>query len=79
MRITADEDARFYRDSIWPSCQLNHFAVVRAGEEALNTPLKEAAARKFEEGLEDNPTEAQSTEVHNKNVGNFALRGCFGV
>ncbi len=40
--------------------------------------LQEAAARRFEEGLESAPTKEQ-TEVHQKNVGNFALRGCSEV
>lgn len=36
--------------------------------------LQEAAARRFEEGLE-----GAAVEVHHENVGKFVLRGCFGV
>jgi hypothetical protein len=36
--------------------------------------LQEAAARRFEEGIED-----ATTEVRQENVGKFVLRGYFGV
>jgi len=41
--------------------------------------LQEAAARRFEEGLEGALTGEQSPKVQQKNVGNFALRDRFGL
>ena len=41
--------------------------------------LQEAAARRFDEGLENTLTEAQVAEVLEKNVGKVALRSCFKV